>query len=319
MHGDYRFRSFGISRTALTLVSLLASVLASPGSAAQLFEVDLEAGAESQGTFDNSVALDSGSNSVSLSHFVDLLGADGLAKGAAGPGSVAVFSRSQYSVLDPSNDTSAFANATAISTIDDVVFTGSGQLSNVKLFLDLSGSMHVFGTTDVALSTLSLNVKLHNQTINDGFRTVQLPAFFFADGALAVWLQGATSFNGTIEVGPFNNVPTNQPLTLRMGMTIGTHAEIFPTSLIGNAAIAKGDIGSTLSFTSSGQVFTATGDLTSVNSAQGSIVNGLWTGSPVSVPPEPSAVPALSTRMAFLLALVIGAGALLLRFRPRAG
>ena len=126
------------------------------------------------------VADDAGASPVNLTHGVDLLGADGLAKGAAGPGSVAVFSRSQYSVLDPSNDTSAFADATAISTIDDLVLTGSGQLNNEFFPLDLSGSMHVFGTTDVALSTLSISVKLNNQTVNDAFRTVQLPPFFFA-------------------------------------------------------------------------------------------------------------------------------------------
>ena len=325
MHDVYCFRSLSTSRTALAPLVLLASVLAasvlaSPASAEQLFEVHLQAGAESQGIFDNSVADDTGSNSVNLSHSVDLLGADGLAKGAAGSGSVAVFSRSRYSVLDPSNDTSAFADATAIFTIDDLVFAGSGQLNNVILQLDLSGSMHVFGTTDVALSTLSISAKLNNQTINDAFRTVQLPPFFFADGALVPWSQGATSFNGTITVGPFSNLPTNLPLTLEIGMTMSTYAEIFPTSQVGNAAIAEGDLGSTLSFTSSGDVFSADGDLTSVNSVQGSIENGLWTGTPVSTAhPETSEVPALSTPMALLLALAIGAGALWFRLRPNAG
>jgi hypothetical protein len=315
MQDDYRSRSFGISRALLAPVFLLALVLASPGFA-QLFELDLEAGAESQGSFESSTVLDSGSSTVSLSHSVDLDGADGLAKAAAGPGSVAVFGRAQYSVLDPSNDTASVAIATAISTIDDVVFAGSGTLNNLFLTMDLSGSMSVNGTTDVGLSTLSLSVKLNNQTVN-GFRTVQLPLFFFADGPLAAWSQGATSYNDTIVVGPFDNVPTNVPVTVRVALTIAASAQLFQPSLIGNAAIAKGDIGNTLSFTSSGAVFTATGDLTSVDSVQGSIEAGLFTGTPVSVPAD-AVVPALSTPMVLLLALLMGAGALLFPLRPRA-
>lgn len=300
MHGDYRFRSLGQSQIALAQFVLLASVLASPGFATPLYEIDIEVAVESGGAVNNSTpgVSVSGSNTVSLSDLRNLPGATAFASGAAGPGSLAVIGSGIYSVTDPNNQTSAQADATVISTTDDVVFPGTGTLDGIFLNMDLSGSMSVFGS-GINLSSLSLSFKLNGQPSSgiNGFRTVQLPFFFSDDGILdGVWSQGLSSFSGTLQVGPFDNVPTNVPVSARMAMTISAGAFIFPPSLIGNAGRADADLGSTLSFTSSGPVFSDSGGLVSVNSVEGSIVNGLWTGSPVSAPPipEPSAISLLS-------------------------
>jgi hypothetical protein len=177
----------------------------------------------------------------------------------------------------------------AESTIDDLIFTGTGTINGVFLNVDLSGTMAISGITELAASTLDLNFKLNNLPSSgiDGRRTVQIPTFFFSDGVFTgVWPQGQPTFTGTLMVGPFDNVPTGVPLKLRMGMVISTFAFRFATATLGDSASAIGDIGSTLSFTSSGPVFT--GPFTSVNSAQASLQNGLWTGTPVTAP-EPRA------------------------------
>jgi hypothetical protein len=144
--------------------------------------------------------------------------------------------------------------------------------------------------SDSAASSIELGFKLNNLPSPSGiggFRTLQLPTFFADAGVLGgVWAQGQTDFSGTITVGPFDNVPTGIPLELRMSMSLATFAFKFPTSEIGDSANAFGDLGSTLNFRSSGSVFA--GPFESVNSVQGSIVDGMWMGTPVTVP-EPSA------------------------------
>ena len=90
-------------------------------------------------------------------------------------------------------------------------------------------------------------------------------------------------------VGPFDGIPANTAVTLEMSLLASGFGYIYPgnSPMIGDSASASADIGSTLSFTSTGQVFT--GPFTSVNSTLGEIEDGLWTGTPVSAVPEPEA------------------------------
>ncbi|MFQ5492442.1 MAG: PEP-CTERM sorting domain-containing protein [Phycisphaerae bacterium] len=274
-----------LSTTFWAAQVVVALALATPAFAAPLYQVDLQATANSGGVFDGSTPALSDSNPVSLAELRNVDSTTGFGSAAAGPGSVAVIGSSTYTVTDPNNDTDATGIGTAISTIDDVIFSGSGFLNNVFLNLDLSGLMDVSGITDTAQSSLTLSVKLGNQTLN-GFRTLQIPSLFFADGELdGVWPQGQTSFDGAIAFGPFDNVPTGVPLSLRMSMSMFTGTGIFAVSSNGDSSSAVGDLGSTLSFTSSGDLFS--GVPGSVDSAQGNIANNVWTGSPVTALPIP--------------------------------
>ena len=323
MNNYRRFDSLDRKRMALAPALLLAWLFASPAFAQPSYTVDLGVFVNSQGVFEGSTPGETSSNSVSVSQLYQLPGATGFGSAAAGPGSLAVIGSAVYSVIDPTNETSAQGVATAISTVDDLVFSGVGTLNGVFLMLDLTGSMSVFGTASVATSSLTLSFKLQNQSF-DAFRTVQLPAFFFVDGVLdGIWPQGVSTFSGPLLVGPFNNVPTNTNLSLRMSMSVSPGAFIFPNfpAVVGNAASAQGDLGNTLSFTSSGPVFsTDDPNFISVNSVQASIVNGIWTGSPVSASPIPGPpeVPALNVGMSLLLALLIVSSAMVLRFWARA-
>jgi hypothetical protein len=290
MHAGYPLFFFVTSRIALARPVLIALMLATSSAAAPFFEAEVDADAQSAGGFDNIGDFVSDSAPVSLDAIVAIDSAVGFASVASGPGSLAVLASSTYVVIDPNSETHSSGAAIAISTIDDLVFTGTGPLDGIFLVLELSGMMAVTGVTESAASSIELGFKLNNLPSPSGiggFRTVQLPTFFADSGVLdGVWAQGQADFSGTITVGPFDNVPTGIPLELRMSMSLATFAFKFPKSEIGDSANALGDLGSTLNFRSSGSVFT--GPFESVSSVQGSIVDGMWMGTPVTVP-EPSA------------------------------
>jgi len=290
MHGGYPLFFFVTSRIAPARPVVIALILATSSAAAPVFEADVDADAQSAEVFDNIGDFVSDSAPVSLDAIVTIDNAIGFASVASGPGSLAVFASSTYVVTDPNNETHSSGTAIAISTIDDLIFTGTGTLDGIFLVLDLSGMMAVMGTTESAASSIELGFKLNDLPSPSGisgFRTVQLPMFFADTGVLdGVWAQGQPDFSGTITVGPFDNVATGIPLELQMSMSLATFAFKFPKSEVGDSASALGDLGSTLNFTISGSVFT--GPFESVNSVQGSIVDGMWMGTPVTVP-EPSA------------------------------
>jgi hypothetical protein len=290
MHRSYQSPSIGRSRVAGVVLALLAWLFASPGYAAPLYEVDLQATANSGGVFVGDTPGLSDSSPVSLFELRNVDITTGFASAAAGPGSVAVVGTSTYIVTDVNSNTDATGIATAISTIDDVIFSGSGFLNNVFLNLDLSGFMAASGAADVAQSTLQMTIRLNNQTLT-GFRTVQVPSFFADEEQLdGVWPAGQPAFDGTIAVGPFDFVPTGVPVILRIGANIFT--SVFLGSGSPNPGVSAsgiGNLGSTLSFTNSGDLFS--GVPGSVDSVQGSIAGNLWTGSPVSAPPAPVPLP----------------------------
>jgi hypothetical protein len=290
MHREHWFATPGI---ALARSVLIVSMIANSSTAGPLYEVELDAGAVSGGAFDSAQPVDASSNPISLSVSRTVDSATGFASGASGPGSVAAVFSSTYTVTDPTNETSSFGTALVFSTIDDLVFDGTGTLNGIFLNVDLSGLMAVSGTTVLAASVLEVSFKLNNQPSSGitGRRDVQLiPGPFFIDeGVLdGVWPDGQLSYSGTIMVGPFNNVPANTPVSLEMFMQTFGFAFLYSgnSPVIGDQAVATGDMGSTLSFTSTGDVFT--GPFTSVNSTQGEIQDGLWMGTPVSAVPEPS-------------------------------
>ena len=176
-----------MTRIAWVPSALLALVLASPGFAAPLYQVSAFVQAVSGGVVDTSTPGLSDSNPVSVSELRDVDDATGFGSAAAGPGSLAVFGTSHYTVTDATNDTTAAGDSTAISTIDDLIFSGTGPLFNLFLNLDLSGVMDVSGAPDLGLSVLAISFELNGQPAPSGiggFRTVQIPSFFSDSGVL---------------------------------------------------------------------------------------------------------------------------------------
>ena len=288
--------------------AVIVLVAAGSAAAAPLYEVDLEVSATSGGVFDaGTPPTMSNTSKVVLWDIASAWGATGFGAGASGPGSVAVLGTASYSVTDPTNDTCAQGIGTAISTIDDLIVWGSGVVNGLYLDMDLSGSMRLLdmGTTDGATTSLSLSFILDGgNTSIAGYRTIQEPYFFYADGVLGgVWPASQEAFDSTISIGPFDGVVTGagNPHTLRIAMSVTSNTCRYPTSFIGDEMNASGNLGSTLSFTLSGPAFTSDDEnFIAASSVEGDIdLNGMWTGTPVSVPePTPSVL-----RLAALITL----------------
>ena len=149
------------------------------------------------------------------------------------------------------------------------------------------------------------NVFRLDEKSTSAYREIKEPFDFSAGGVLdGVWPSSQEAFDSSILVGPFDGIATGagNPHTLRIAIHIESYTCEDPPSVIGDRMNVTGDLGSTMSFTRSGPVFTSDDEnFIAASSVDGDIdLDGTWTGTPVSAP-EPTS-PLLSVAVLLTLA-----------------
>ncbi|NNM01043.1 MAG: hypothetical protein HKO62_09855 [Gammaproteobacteria bacterium] len=193
-------------------------------------------------------------------------------------------------------EVNAGALASAAVVIDDLVFDGPGASITTELLLEVSGfqSVELLTITDgvfaVANNSVRVDVRLtggnffsaYGSRIIDGTKLSGAPeqVQVFDEAAFI----GAT-FPDTIGFGTFT-APTNVPLTLEIALQLiaGTSLDRLSSgpALVDGHARTQGAFGATVNLPTNGPAFVL-GAGESASSASAGIVDGAWTGTPVSV------------------------------------